>query len=159
MIKAKSIEPFPLYPDSIIDSKEKAIKVINSNYYYFVVMGIVSLVLGILVLLTLRNDREMIYLGVWASFSGTIYLSLSFIAKKFKSRIASISLFCFLAYSLTNDIVAQGIDVINFSFIVKLLLITASYRVTKASFYYNNNEKWGKNIKFLYYPKSWYLLI
>jgi len=57
MIKLQSIEPFLTYPESIIDSEEKSLKVIKQNYYYFIVMGCFLVTLGCIIFIGESQNR------------------------------------------------------------------------------------------------------
>ena len=140
MTKYKNIEPFPLYPESIINSKEKAKKVIELNNYYFNVVGVLSVILGGVIIYNYTQDREMLALGLSSLLCGVIYISLSFFARKFQSRIACVLLLVFLFSAIGSELLEKGIDAINGLSFIQSILAAASYRMTKAVFYYNKEK-------------------
>ncbi|MFT5700880.1 MAG: uncharacterized membrane protein HdeD (DUF308 family) [Desulforhopalus sp.] len=135
MIQFKNIEPFPLYPESIINTQEKAKKVLELNNYYFNVVGVFSIILGGVAIYNYTQDREILSLGIGAVISGVIYIFLSFFTKIFQSRITCLLL---IIFSIGSDIFEGGIDAISGVKIIQYnILLAASYRMAKAVFYYN----------------------
>ncbi len=129
-----SVEPFLRYPESLIDSKEKAINVIRVNCYYFYVVGVFAIVLGGYLVCVNLLDREGLVFGIFAVITGTLYIVLPFLTYTFKSRLACSILIVFMTYSMIIDIYQDGLNAIG---IFKLVLALALYRMTKAVFYYN----------------------
>ena len=137
MIKLQSIEPFLTYPESIIDSEEKSLKVIKQNYYYFIVMGCFLVTLGCIIFIGESQNREMIISGISNILIGSIYISLSYIAKRFKSRFAAMFLGGFIVFMFIGDLILIGTDAIDYLFPFKVTLAVAAYRIMKAATYYN----------------------
>lgn len=141
MFKLNNIEPFPLFPESIINSKEKAKKVLELNNYYFNVVGVFSIALGTLAIYNYTRDPEMLALGIWAVIAGVIYILLSFLTKRFQSRITCILLISFLVLSIGSEILEEGFGAFSgFKIIQYNILLAASYRMAKAVFYFNKIE-------------------
>lgn len=132
-IKRNSIEPFTRYPESLIDSKEKAEKVIKDNAYYFYVIGFFFLFASAYFLN--RNAKEFdISFGLEVLITGALYIGFAYLTSLTKSRITA----TFLAITV---IVPFSITAFQdyksaFSFF-KLLLCFSAYRTLKAAWYYN----------------------
>ena len=87
-IKRNTIEPFTRYPESLIDSKEKAEKVIKDNAYYFYVIGIFSLFASAFFLN--RNAKEFdISFGLELLITGALYIGLAYLTYFTKSRMSA----------------------------------------------------------------------
>jgi hypothetical protein len=129
-----SMEPFLRYPELLIDSKEKAISVIKANCYYFYVVGFFSVILGCYLVYANFPVRENFIFGIIAIITGSMYLALSFLTYKFRSRLACSILIVFMIYSMVVGVYRDGLNAVG---IFKLLLFLALYRMTKAVFYFN----------------------
>lgn len=137
MKSIQSIEPFPRYPESVIDSKDKAVKVIRQNYYYFVVMGLFYSIIGSVVLMGEAQNREILISGITNISYGIMYIGLASLAKILKIRLAAFFLLMFLILNFVGDFILIGTDIIDFYFLFKVILVGAAYRMTKALTYYN----------------------
>ena len=129
-----SVEPFLRYPESLIDSKEKAIRVIKTNCYYFYVVGVFAIVLGSYIAYSNVQSREDFIFGIFTVITGTLYIVLPFLIYLFKSRFVCFILILFMTYSMVEDIYLNGLNAVG---IFKFVLVLALYRMTKAVFYYN----------------------
>ena len=132
-IKRNTIEPFTSYPESLIDSKEKAVKVIKDNAYYFYVIGIFSLFAGAFFLN--RNEKSFdISFGLEVLITGTLYIVLAYLTSLTKSRITA----TFLAIIIIVPFFISAFQDYKSAFsFFKLLLCFSAYRTLKATWYYN----------------------
>ncbi len=127
------IEPFIKYPESLIDSKEKAVKVIRDNSYYFYVIGVFSILAGLFFLY--RNEQSFdIPFGLEVLVTGILYIFLTYLTYLTKSRVTAIflAMIIFIPFIIG---VFQHYN--NFFSIFKLLLCFSAYRIIKATLYYN----------------------
>lgn len=134
-IKRNTIEPFTSYPESLIDSKEKAVKVIKDNAYYFYVIGVVSLLAGAFFLY--RNEKTFdISFGLEVLITGILYIVLAYLTALKQSRITA----TLLAVIIIAPFVVGAFQDYNSAFsIFKLLLCFSAYRILKAAWYFNRN--------------------
>lgn len=72
------IEPFTIYPESLIDSKEKAQKIIQDNAYYFYVIGVFSLLAGTFFISRNENSFDISF-GSELLFAGTFSITLAYL--------------------------------------------------------------------------------
>lgn len=132
-INRNMIEPFVRYPDSLIDTKDKAVKVIKDNNYYFYVIGVFAIFGGSFFLY--RNEESFdISTGLELLVTGILYIFLAYLTYLTKSRVVS----SFLAIIIVIPFII-GIyrDYNNFFSIFKLLLCFSAYRNIQATWYYN----------------------
>lgn len=129
----KIVEPFVRYPESVIDSKKKAIKVIMSNCYYFYVIGFFTIISGAL-LIHHDNSLEDISFGFMAIFTGGLYVVLAYLTFLMKSRITCFALAGLLIYSVIVDGYQNDFGGL---LLFKLILCLAMYRMVKAVLAYN----------------------
>ena len=126
------VEPFPLFGgESIIHSKEQAVRVLKLNSYYIFVAAFISL-FGF-VSISIFNLNIGIS-GEYVLLFALILFTIGSCIRWLKSRVASvISLIIFL-FSFFWNLYERGFA--GF-YILTLLFIAASYRSTKASFFYH----------------------
>jgi len=132
-IKRNTIEPFASYPESLIDSKEKAMKVIKDNSYYFYVIGIVSILAGAIFLYSNEKSIDKPF-GLEVLITGILYISLAYLTSLTKSRVTA----TLLAIIIIIPFIIGAFQDYHSAFsIFKLLLCFSAYRTLKATWYYN----------------------
>jgi Na+/melibiose symporter-like transporter len=137
----KAIEPFKWYPESIIDSEQKAKKVIKANCYYFYIMGGFSLILGTTFFffsgypLSERTEK-LILLGI----VGILFITLPFIITITKSRAACILLILFVLIYVIHMVINFWVNRIDISLLFWTILVLALKRITVAVFNYNRKK-------------------
>lgn len=143
-----SFEPFRLFGnESIIWSKEEALMVIDKSSYYIYFFGVLLLSLGLIDLYLFFSSSEfkgyLLDYGVVYFLFGLIYLTLGFLVKKRKSRIASIFSFSFISLGIL-DYVYYEPNEFGFWGVVAVILLMAFFRSIQGCFAYHkylNKEK------------------
>jgi prepilin signal peptidase PulO-like enzyme (type II secretory pathway) len=127
-------EPLPLFGvESIIYSKEQALKILKSNSYYLFVAGFIAL-FGYLAteVYSLDIGTREIYILIFALF----LFAIGTLIRWRQSRVASIVSFLIFLYALFANFYVAGFGGI---YIISVILLAASYRCIKASFYYHKD--------------------
>ena len=134
--KKKLIEPMPLFGvESIIYSKEEALQILKSNSYYIFVAAVIMLFgfIGI-AFFDLKIGITSTYALIW-SF---VYFAIGFLIRIFQSRVASITSLLIFSYIFISNFIESGISGLA---IFSIIFIAASYRSTKASFFYHSKKQ------------------
>ena len=131
-IRKYIIEPFPLFGiESIIHSKEQALKVLKFNSYYIFVAAFISL-FGFLSI-SLFNLNIGIT-GEYVMLFTLLFFTIGFLIRWLKSRVASVISLLIFSFTFFWNFYESGFAGY---YILTSLFIAASYRSTKASFFYH----------------------
>lgn len=129
------VEPFPLFGvESIIHSKEQALKVLRLNSYYIFLAGFFGL-FGFSAIEFFNVDIGMS--STYVLLFAFVFFAIGFLVCWRQSRVASIISMVIFLYTFLRNIYESGFA--GFS-IITLLFIAASYRSAKASFFYHNKS-------------------
>ena len=135
MDKHKSIiEPFPLFGvESIIYSRDQALKVLKSNSYYIFVAGFMTLFIYLASkFFNLNIGKSETYLLCFI----IVFFTIGFLIRWCQSRVASIISLLLFSYTFITKFAVEGF---GGSFMFTLIFVAASYRSIKASFYYHKS--------------------
>ena len=130
------VEPFPLFGvESIIYSKEQALQILKSKSYYHFLAGSIAL-FGYLVIELGEPSAGMneIYFLTYA----IVLFAIGALIRWRQSRVASIASFLIFVYALFANYYVAGFGGI---YIITIILLAASYRSIKASFYYHRESQ------------------
>jgi len=129
------VEPFPLFGvESIIHSKEQALKVLRLNSYYIFIAGFFGL-FGFFAIEFFNVDIGIS--GTYVLFFALVFFAIGFLVCRCQSRVASIISMAIFLFTFLRNIYESGFA--GFS-IITLLFIAASYRSAKASFFYHKKS-------------------
>jgi len=129
------VEPFPLFGvESIIHSKEQALKVLRLNSYYIFIAGFFGL-FGFIAIKFFNVDIGMS--GTYVLFFAFVFFAIGFLVCWWQSRVASIISMAIFLITFLRNIYESGFA--GFS-IITLLFMAASYRSAKASFFYHKKS-------------------
>ena len=130
--KKSIVEPFPLFGvESIIHSKDQALKVLKFNSYYIFIAGFFSL-FGYFAIEFFNLDISMS--GAYLLFFALVFFIIGFLVYWHQSRVASIISMVIFLVTFVGNIYESGFAGLS---IITLLFIAASYRSAKASFFYH----------------------
>jgi len=132
----KLVEPFVHGTDKDIKTQKQVLEVINKNLYYMYVVAGLFLTLFVFSLYLAVTDGG--YPNPTGLIIGGLFLSLSFLVKKYMSQIASYALLTLsillMVYVIYLNTISQSLGL---KFLFAAILVASSLRIKKAIIVYH----------------------
>ena len=125
--KYNLVEPFVLETDKDITTQKQALEVISKNLYYMYVLAGLFLILFVISLYLSYTDGG--YPNPTGLIIGGLVLFLSFVIKKYMSKVASYAL---LILNILIMVVYTLSQTLGLTFLFATILIASSLRIKKA---------------------------
>lgn len=135
LLNKERIEPFNSSP---ITTREKAVKVLKDNSYYIFIYA--CLTLAIFLVLTFYKEEIYGPNNYFVLFISVFCFIATFALRKLKSRIAAIIALIVFSALFINHLLCFLKDRHILATLISFLLLRASYRSVKASFFYHRKD-------------------